>query len=107
MKHSKVKINGEVYRYYITDKNTISVKGIVSYNEYEAIKERLIKRGIYQPTDKGTWNKDFLKKRFQKWSTVELKLELEDLKDGEELIHSSEEFKSQVQAELERRMNND
>lgn len=106
----KVKINGVVYRYIITDENSIKVKGIVSHNEYEAIKERLIKRGKYQENRKETikvkYNENYLKRRFQNWSKVELRLYLEELEEKMKKNSITNEEKLVVQPireELERR----
>jgi hypothetical protein len=48
MKYNKITINERVYEYYITEKNTLSFKGIVTYAELQRIKEELIKKGIYK-----------------------------------------------------------
>lgn len=107
MKKQKIKVNGIRYKYIITEENTIRVDGIVSYKTYQIIKERLIKQGKYQEkkseTIKVECDEEFLKKRFEKWSNVELKLQMEDYKEGEKLEHEAEEFRDQVKAELKRR----
>lgn len=46
MKYNKITINGRVYEYYITEKNTLCFKGIVTYPEIKRIKEKLIEKGI-------------------------------------------------------------
>ena len=43
----KIIINGVEYKYIITKENTIKVEGIVSYNDYQLIKETLIQKGKY------------------------------------------------------------
>lgn len=48
MKKEKIIINGVEYRYVITKENTIRVDGIVSYNDFQLIKEALIKQGKYK-----------------------------------------------------------
>ena len=107
MKKQKIKVNGIRYKYIITEENTISVEGIVPYKTYQIIKERLIKQGKYQEkkseTIKVEHDEEFLKKRFEKWSNVELKLQMEDYKDGKILNPDEEEFRDQVKAELKRR----
>jgi hypothetical protein len=85
MKYNKVKIKGTVYKYYITEENTICCKGIVTHPEYESIKERLIQRGIYQPSNVKTikvkHDEKYLERRFKLWSLVELKLYRDELEE--------------------------
>lgn len=48
MKKQMIKVNGIKYKYIITENNTLRFDGIVPYETYQIIKERLIKQGKYQ-----------------------------------------------------------
>lgn len=52
-KFKKIEIEGVIYEYIITEENTIRLKGVVPYRPYMAIKEKLIKDGIYKPNKSG------------------------------------------------------
>lgn len=95
MKKSKIKVNGVVYKYIITEDNTIRYDGIVPYTTSEEIKRRLIKKGIYDPNKKDDY-KEVLdpKKRFEKWCNTELKILAED---------KSNSLSELAKVELERR----
>jgi hypothetical protein len=105
MKYNKIKVQGVVYKYYIDENNKLSFKGIVTYPELQRIKERLIKRGLLSEEDISY--DEWLKKKFEKWSTVELKLQKEEYDKKEEVIPVTDEFKEEVKKELERRMKSD
>lgn len=114
MKKQKIKFKGVIYKYVITEENTIKFDEIVPYETYNILKERLIKQGKYNESKKETitihYNEDYLKRRFQKWSLVELKLYLEELeeKHKKNLLTSEEKLVVQpVREEIERRMKSD
>ena len=67
MKKQKIKVKGIKYKYIITDQNTIRFDGIVPYETSEIIKNRLIKKGLYNPTTKKEDLSTDTKKRFEKW----------------------------------------
>ena len=44
MKKERIMVDGIEYKYIITENNTLRFDGIVSYETYQIIKERLIKQ---------------------------------------------------------------
>lgn len=114
MKKERIMINGVKYRYIITEENTIKVDGIVSYDNYQLIKETLIKKGKYKEnsveTIKVEYDENYLKRRFQKWATIELKLYLEELEENHKkgILTPNEKLCVQpIREEIQRRMKND
>ena len=114
MKKQKIKVNGIRYKYIITEDNTLRFDGIVPYETYQIIKERLIKQGKYQEKKSETitvhYNEKYLERRFRKWSLVELKMYRDELEEKIKDYSITNEEKLCVQPvreEIERRMKND
>ena len=114
MKKERIMINGIKYRYIINDSNDIEMSKPVSKEVLDLIKQTLIKKGKYQEvkdeTTKVHYDKSYLKRRFQKWANIELKLYLEELeeKDKNNMITSEEKLLVQhIREEIERRSKND
>lgn len=114
MKKQKIKVNGIRYKYIITEDNTLRFDGIVPYETYQIIKERLIKQGKYQEKKSETitvhYNEKYLERRFQKWSLVELKMyrdELEEKIKDHSITNEEKLCVQPVREEIERRMKND
>lgn len=114
MKKQKIKVNGIRYKYIITEDNTLRFDGIVPYETYQIIKERLIKQGKYQDKKSETitvhYNEKYLERRFQKWCLVELKMYRDELEEKikDHTITNEEKLCVQpVREEIERRMKND
>ena len=114
MKKQKIKVNGIRYKYIITDDNNLRFDETVSPETCQIIKERLIKQGKYQDKKSENiiihHNENYLKRRFQKWTKIELKLYLEELeeKHRNNTITSEEKLLVQsIREEIERRSKND
>ena len=110
MKKERIQVEGVKYRYIITKDNTIKVDGIVPYNHFQSIKEKLIKKGKYIPnnvtTHKIEYDERYLERRFKKWANTELKLYYEELEEKHKLGTLTSEEKLVVQPvreELKRR----
>ena len=106
--------NGIKYRYIINDSNEIELNKEVSKEVFDRIKEILIKKGKYQEVKRETikvhYDENYLKRRFQKWTNIELKLYLEELeeKHRNNTITSEEKLLVQhIREEIERRSKND
>ena len=81
---------------------------------FDRIKEILIKKGKYQEVKRETikvhYDENYLKRRFQKWTNIELKLYLEELeeKHRNNTITAEEKLLVQpIREEIERRSKND
>ena len=114
MKKQKIKVNGIRYKYIITDDNNLRFDETVSPETCQIIKERLIKQGKYQDKKSETiklhYNENYLKRRFQKWSLVELKMYKEELEEKikNNTITSEEKLCLPfIKEEIERRSKND
>ena len=114
MKKQKIKVNGIRYKYIITENNTLRFDGIVPYQTYQIIKERLIKQGKYQEKKSETitvhHNENYLERRFQKWSLVELKMykdELEEKIKNNSITSEEKLCLPFIKEEIERRSKND
>ena len=110
MKKERIMINGIKYRYIINDSNEIETSKPVSKEVLDLIKQTLIKKGKYQEvkceTIKVHYDENYLKRRFQKWTKIELKLYLEELEEKIKGHSISDEEKLCVQPireEIERR----
>ena len=114
MKKERIMVDGIEYKYIITENNTLRFDGIVPYATYQIIKERLIKQGKYQDKKSENiiihHNENYLKRRFQKWTKIELKLYLEELEERHRNNTITAEEKLLVQPireEIEMRSKND
>lgn len=114
MKKERIMINGIKYRYIINDSNEIEMSKPVSKEVLNLIKQTLIKKGKYQEVKhesiKVHYDENYLKRRFQKWTKIELKLYLEELeeKHRNNTITSEEKLLVQpIREEIERRSKND
>ena len=114
MKKERIMVNGIKYRYIINDSDEIELNKEVSKEVFDRIKEILIKKGKYQEVKHETikihYDENYLKRRFQKWTKIELKLYLEELeeKDRNNTITSEEKLLVQpIKEEIERRSKND
>ena len=114
MKKERIMVDGIEYKYIITENNTLRFDGIVPYETYQIIKERLIKQGKYQEEKSETiklhYNEKYLERRFQKWSLVELKMYKEELEEKikNNTITAEEKLLVQpIREEIERRSKND
>ena len=110
MKKERVMVGGIKYRYIINDSNEIETSKPVSKEVLDLIKQTLIKKGKYQEvkceTIKVHYDENYLKRRFQKWTKIELKLYLEELEEKIKGHSISDEEKLCVQPireEIERR----
>ena len=110
MKKERIMINGIKYRYIINDSNEIELNKEVSKEVFDRIKEILIKKGKYQEVKHETikihYDENYLKRRFQKWTKIELKLYLEELeeKHRNNTITSEEKLLvQQIREEIERK----
>ena len=107
-------VDGIKYRYIINDSNEIELNKEVSKEVFDRIKEILIKKGKYQEVKRETikvhYDENYLKRRFQKWTNIELKLYLEELeeKHRNNTITAEEKLLVQpIREEIERRSKND
>ena len=114
MKKERIMINGVKYRYIINDSNEIETSKPVSKEVLDLIKQTLIKKGKYQEVEreiiKVHYDENYLKRRFQKWANIELKLYLEELeeKHRNNTITAEEKLLVQpIREEIERRSKND
>ena len=114
MKKERIMVNGIKYRYIINDSDEIELNKEVSKEVFDRIKEILIKKGKYQEVKHETikihYDENYLKRRFQKWTKIELKLYLEELeeKHRNNTITSEEKLLVQpIKEEIERRSKND
>ena len=114
MKKERIMINGIKYRYIINDSNEIETSKPVSKEVLDLIKQTLINKGKYQEVKceiiKVHYDENYLKRRFQKWAKIELKLYLEELeeKHRNNTITSEEKLLVQpIREEIERRSKND
>ena len=114
MKKERIMVNGIKYRYIINDSDEIELNKEVSKEVFDRIKEILIKKGKYQEvkgeTIKVHYDENYLKRRFQKWTKIELKLYLEELeeKHRNNTITSEEKLLVQpIREEIERRIKYD
>ena len=114
MKKERIIVDGIKYRYIINDSNEIELNKEVSKEVFDRIKEILIKKGKYQEVKRETikvhYDENYLKRRFQKWTNIELKLYLEELeeKHRNNTITAEEKLLVQpIREEIERRSKND
>ena len=114
MKKERIIVDGIKYRYIINDSNEIELNKEVSKEVFDRIKEILIKKGKYQEVKRKTikvhYDENYLKRRFQKWTNIELKLYLEELeeKHRNNTITAEEKLLVQpIREEIERRSKND
>ena len=114
MKKERIMVDGIKYRYIINDSNEIETSKPVSKEVFDRIKEILIKKGRYQEVKRETikvnYDEYYLKRRFQKWTNIELKLYLEELeeKHRNNTITAEEKLLVQpIREEIERRSKND
>ena len=114
MKKERIMVDGIKYRYIINDSNEIELNKEVSKEVFDRIKEILIKKGKYQEVKRETikvhYDENYLKRRFQKWTNIELKLYLEELeeKHRNNTITAEEKLLVQpIREEIERRSKND
>lgn len=114
MKKERIMVDGIKYRYMINDSNEIELNKEVSKEVFDRIKEILIKKGKYQEVKQESikvhYDENYLKRRFQKWANIELKLYLEELeeKHRNNTITSEEKLLVQpIREEIERRSKND
>lgn len=107
MKKERIMINGVKYRYIINDSNEIETSKPVSKEVLDLIKQTLIKKGKYQEvkceTIKIHYDENYLKRRFQKWATVELKMYRDEL-DKKDLSDLEKRLLKAIKEELEWRM---
>ena len=114
MKKERIIVDGIKYRYIINDSNEIETSKPVSKEVFDRIKEILIKKEKYQEVKRETikvhYDENYLKRRFQKWTNIELKLYLEELeeKHRNNTITAEEKLLVQpIREEIERRSKND
>ena len=114
MKKERIMVDGIKYRYIINDSNEIELNKDVSKDVFNKIKNTLIKKGKYQEVKQESikvhYDENYLKRRFQKWANIELKLYLEELEEKyrNNTITSEEKLLVQpIREEIERRSKND